>query len=364
MKLFSLITVILLFACGQISWAQTTATNDADTAWEQVKEATTLPTPPGEWNTTPPTDDQLAAFRKQFGQAAIATAEKARAFYTDFPTSPHAPTAKMLEATMLQDACIRGNVDAFEDWQRALTNALADTRLTGDMRFQLRVQDIQRIGVMPGTDDNARTTVLEKALWQLAKDYPDQVAPYALLLNLAGSVPEAQGRAIANQILADKAAPDDAKQGAQSFLQRLDAASKALGKPVAIQFTAVDGRQVDLSQMKGKVVLVDFWATWCGPCVAEMPDVKATYDKYHSKGFDIVGISLDQDKDALMKFIQAHDIAWPQYFDGLGWQNKFAVQFGIQGIPAMWLVDKDGKLQTENARGDLQGQVESLLKGN
>lgn len=135
----------------------------------------------------------------------------------------------------------------------------------------------------------------------------------------------------------------------------------ALGKPLDIKFIATDGKRVDLSRMKDKVVLVDFWATWCGPCVEEIPTIKKAYDQFHSRGFDVIGISLDSDKDTLNRFIQHEKLPWPQYFDGKGWQNKYAKQYGIAQIPTMWLVDKEGRLTDINARGDLKAKVEKLL---
>ncbi len=145
------------------------------------------------------------------------------------------------------------------------------------------------------------------------------------------------------------------------FLPVAARADVDLSKPLDLKFTAVDGSKVDLSSLRGKVVLIDFWATWCPPCRGEVPNVVAAYKKYHDKGFDIVGISLDQDKSALLAFTKEHDMTWPQYFDGNGWDNTISKSFGIDSIPAMYLVGKDGKIATTNGREDLAAQVEKLL---
>lgn len=135
----------------------------------------------------------------------------------------------------------------------------------------------------------------------------------------------------------------------------------AVGETVELKFTDSHGKKVDLATMKGKVVLIDFWATWCGPCVKEVPNVVSTYNKLHEKGFEIVGISLDSDKAALAKFTKEHGMTWPQYFDGKAWKNAISSKFGINSIPAMWLVDKEGKLVSTNARGGLEAEVEKQL---
>jgi thiol-disulfide isomerase/thioredoxin len=132
-------------------------------------------------------------------------------------------------------------------------------------------------------------------------------------------------------------------------------------QPVDLSFTAADGSEVDVAKMRGKVVLIDFWATWRPACMEEAPDVVTTYNMLHDKGFEVVGVSLDEDRNALDSVTQARGMVWPQYFDGKGWSNDIAVRYGIHSIPTMWLLDKNGKLADANARDDLADKVAKLL---
>ena len=118
---------------------------------------------------------------------------------------------------------------------------------------------------------------------------------------------------------------------------------------------------MDLTNLRGKVVLIDFWATWCGPCVGEVPHVKEAYHKLHSQGFEVIGISLDQDRARLEYFINTNAMPWPQYCDGKGWSNDIGVKYSIHSIPTMWLVDKEGLVQDQDAEQNLLEKAEKLL---
>jgi peroxiredoxin len=123
------------------------------------------------------------------------------------------------------------------------------------------------------------------------------------------------------------------------------------------------GHRLSIANYKGQVVLLDFWATWCGPCVAELPNVVKTYENYHSSGFEIIGISLDEDQTKLTTFVKGKNVTWPQFFDGLGWGNKLAVKYGIESIPATFLLDGNGKIVDRDLRGEeLEQAVAKAMK--
>ncbi|RTQ45617.1 AhpC/TSA family protein [Hymenobacter gummosus] len=129
-----------------------------------------------------------------------------------------------------------------------------------------------------------------------------------------------------------------------------------------IRLTGVDGKIIPLSSLRGKYVMIDFWASWCGPCRQENPNVVKLYNAYKSKGFEIYGVSLDQDKAKWQKAIETDGLAWTQVSDLKGWQSAAGQAYGVQSIPATVLIDPQGRIVAKNLRGEaLEKKVAELL---
>ena len=152
----------------------------------------------------------------------------------------------------------------------------------------------------------------------------------------------------------------------RSSLQGLQRRLNLLGNTMEINGTLLDGKKVDWKSYRGKVVLVDFWATWCGPCRAEVPNVLEMYQAYHDKGFEVLGVSLDQTPEDARSYVEEMKIPWPSIFPKAekdrGWNHPLADYYGITGIPTAILVGKDGKVVHMEARGPvLREQLQELL---
>lgn len=137
-----------------------------------------------------------------------------------------------------------------------------------------------------------------------------------------------------------------------------------IGKPLDLVGTLADGSELNWKDYRGKIVLVDFWATWCGPCLKVLPELKETYSKYHERGFDVLGISLDDDPDAVSKFISDEKIAWSNVIgdnpEASGFDHPMAKRYGVNAIPMTILVDRDGRVVALNTADEA---LDKLLDG-
>lgn len=166
-----------------------------------------------------------------------------------------------------------------------------------------------------------------------------------------------------------------AKRYSEKYRESEPAAAAHLDNLVKMQFSTglgaeapdftmnqLDGTPLALSELRGKVVLVDFWASWCGPCRRENPNVVAAYKKYKEKGFDVLGVSLDKNKDRWQAAIEKDGLVWNHVSDLKGWANSAAAKYGVRSIPATFLLDAEGKIIGKNLRGAaLEAKLEEVL---
>ncbi len=164
------------------------------------------------------------------------------------------------------------------------------------------------------------------------------------------------------------AASDDEELAA--YAPKLEGVARRLrlpGNPMPLSGTRLDGTPLDWESYRGKVVLVDFWATWCGPCIAELPNVKESYERYHDRGFEVIGISLDDEKEPVQEFVETQEIPWPILFSEAetqrGWESPMAVRYGILAIPTAILVDQQGNVVSLEAVGDTLDEKLAKLLG-
>jgi thiol-disulfide isomerase/thioredoxin len=233
-----------------------------------------------------------------------------------------------------------------------------DANLTEDQKAERKLNEAHRRAMAKRSDGvPAVLKEFEAGIREVLKEFPKSPLPWQAMMAIVSNADAETQKRILAEIVESKSTDEETLARAKGMLKAIG----SLGRPLELNYTAIDGRKVDVQKLNGKVVLVDFWATWCPPCMAALPEVVEVYNKYHDKGFEIVGISLDKSQEALEGVVKRYKMGWPQYFDGRGWGNKFVIEYNISSVPTMWLVDKAGKLRTMEGREDLEKQVQELL---
>lgn len=249
-------------------------------------------------------------------------------------------------------------MDALESDERpAIVKLLIERKLADKGRGISRMSDEERAAFIAelstaidenGVDRTMYSTASSAARALGAKD-PDAAAVF--YERLAAAMESAEDEAI------------------QSRAQKAYGAARRMRLPgnlMEITGTTAEGEQFDWDAYRGKVVLVDFWASWCGPCRREIPNMKAQLKNYEQKGFAIVGVNLDTQKDRYQKYVDDQELTWTNLMsdkkEEMGWDNPLASYYGISGIPTAILVDKEGKVVSMRARGtELNRVLEELL---
>ncbi|MEA3209746.1 MAG: hypothetical protein QOE70_2803 [Chthoniobacter sp.] len=299
------------------------------------------------------TPEARAKAFQEFVTEVCATGERFVALY---PADPRRWEAR-LTAARLSQRVAKGKSQAEVEQLYREAAAAPDAPVEIKARARLGLIQMHREGVKEDTPKE-KVTALDAEIVAFANDFPKNDALPELQTARAAlwEKRDAARSLMLLEELARGANPEVARQAAAQLRFR-----NIRKQPLALKFTALDGSEVDLEQMRGKVVLIDYWATTNGPCVADTPTKIATYEKLHDKGFEIVGISLDSDKERLLKFINEKNLPWPQYFDGKAFRNAISSSFAIRSIPAMWLINKEGYVVSTDARGELEELVTKQL---
>ncbi len=254
--------------------------------------------------------------------------------------------------------------------EQATLKAGSDVRLSSDMMELGMMMAMSKV-----RDDEYKLDSLQKMMVLIREQIAKRLTG---LLDTTTNV-NASAFVIIQNMMTSKPVAD-----IEPFYERLSPAVKAsfAGKELAqqiadkkqvsiggtapdIELPGPDGKTVKLSSLRGHYVLLDFWASWCRPCLAEVPNVKAIYDDYHAKGFEVFGVSLDETKDekAWKSAIERFGMAWPQGCSGEGWNCPVARRYGVTGIPKMYLIDPQGVIIGMDLRGEkLREKVAELYK--
>jgi thiol-disulfide isomerase/thioredoxin len=340
--------LVSILVTGLISVSTAT---EADSSWQQLQalhQRLEAPTPAGvnsvEFRAGPKKTlyDAAASFAQQFpADSRTPNALVWKIETTDFGGNAE-DRLQLLEQNEKDAQTIAGNSSAApelrsEAEQAALENWIDNSDVLTSPR-QLAALE-QRVAAFLANHPSAAETV------------PYQLARADLLFRFDSKK--------ATEFLEQLSRSSDPKLAAAA-LARLDRA-QLIGKPLQLSFSSLDGSNLDLDKLRGKVVLINFWATWCPDCIRELPIIKEVWQK-HRDNFVVVGISLDRDRQSLENFIARKSLPWPQYFDGEGWNTAIATRYAVHSIPESWLIDKEGIVRATAVQAqDLETQVARLI---
>lgn len=259
---------------------------------------------------------------------------------------------------MVFAVCMLSCAILFASAQATSAEAAESEKQDAEKVWQALLESFQERLNASGRDDVALREIMKK-METFAQSYDGTNEAAVALFNASGIA-----QSLGDYEIAEKTLVNARKQAKDPRLvSAIDAQLSQLnispGKtPPAFTAQSLDGKQISLKDYKGKVLLLDFWATWCMPCVMELPNVEDVYKTYHDQGFEIVSISLDRDEQTLRKFVKERELKWTHIYDNAMPEGKsIASQYGVASIPTMILIGKEGKIETLDLRGPALGKA-------
>jgi thiol-disulfide isomerase/thioredoxin len=341
-----LVTLLLTAAAGAQTTQPATEPAGADKIPDTAIQAVTALLEPPERSMSRP--ELLELMQKRF-QQVIARGRQIEQQY------PDAPNLYQVRGLMLQSAAwlaMRDDPQAPQqarDIAQRILASDAPSVAKAQAGFHLLRQELASEGDDPPADAAQRIDAY-------VDRYRQTDANVAAMVRGAFLANQAQQRGLLSDLLDEL--EDHADDAEARQILRMAGRHPDIGRPFKAELTRLNGQTLNLPEdLLGKVVVVDFWATWCGPCIAGIPHMKQVYAKYKDRGVEFVGISLDRDRDDLVEMVRQRKLDWIQTYPG----HDAADAHGVRGIPSIWVVGKDGKVVSDNARFNLENTIRQAL---
>lgn len=313
---------------------------------------------PATWAKNRPSLAEFEAFGRRIREQAQVTADAAAAFRKAFPEDPRCGEALRLEQRMLETAYRYGASNLRERLEKTTRQLLERGALSPDEQLRLRVAQVQREAAHAlARGLQAYHAALERGARDLIREFPEAIEGYNLLLTVARRAEAAHGKALVKELLERPEIPTSIRERARRLERRL----QWLGRPFPWKFRRIDGRRLEEKYRRGRLMLIWFWSPRHSLSGLQLPALMSAWERWRDQGLGIVGVCPQGDRAALEQFLERTDLPWPQCLDDPRDPKGLIARLGIQSLPALWLLDRDGVVIDQNAGDGLVDKLPRLL---